>query len=163
MMQHHIQRAALGALLLLAILVPATCSVWHPEPAAPDALRAFLTSRGLHITTVSDWGTDQPVFNVSMAGCAGPIRIFAVSSLMEDQNFIESRLPSKSVRTFFYLDKSRTTLDRMEIWTLYAGAQARNIVRSRPLTYLDNMIEVVSPSRCEALKSIDWGKFWGDE
>jgi hypothetical protein len=161
MIPHPIQRVVLGALLLMAILLAAMRATWHPVPAAPDALGAFLKHQGLQNVKGSSWAPGQ-YFEASLAGCPGKgIHVFAVSSLMEDQNFVESRLPSKSVRTFFFLNKSwPTTLDRMEIWTMYAEAQARNIVRSHPLNYLDNIIEVVSPSRCDALESIDWPGFW---
>ena len=162
MMRHLIPRAALTVMLLLAVLLPAAWAEWRPETPAPDALRALLESQGLRDITGSTWAPGQ-FFDVSIAGCSGRIHVYLVSSLMEDQTFVESRLPSGSVRAFFFLDKSWTTLDRAEIWTMYAGAQARNAVRGRPLNYLDNIIEVASPSRCDALKSIAWCKYWSDD
>lgn len=157
---HRIPRAALGALLLLAILLPATFAMWRSGPADPHPLETFLKAQGLRDVKPSTWDSEQDVLDVSIPRCPGRAQILGVSSLLEDQDFIERHLSPGNVRTFVYVDKSWTTLNHFKVWIAYARAEARNVVRRRPLSHLDTIIETVAPPHCDGLASIDWRGFW---
>jgi len=158
----RVPRAALGALLLLAIVLPAALAAWQGDRAEAVSLGAFLNSRGLPDVEASAWDNGHQAFDVSVPGCPARVQVLTVSSFLEDRRIVEHHFPPGSVKTFVYLGEHWAMLDHVKIWMTYAGAEARNVVRPRALTNLNWIIEIATPSRCDALDAIDWRGFWGD-
>jgi hypothetical protein len=151
-------RVALCCVLAAAILVPASLSLWQSQHSEP--FKAFLQSLGLRDVQKSVWDTGENDYEASLKGCPDRIHILVVSSMLDDQPNIERHLPSRSVKTIFYLGNTWTSVDYVAVWTDFMRTVALNFFRKQPLIAITTMIEVVSPARCDAINSLDWQNYW---
>jgi hypothetical protein len=160
MRSSSLSRLAFGAIVLLAVALPAAFTVWRGDRVEMDLLGRYVKGPGLENVKVLPWDTGRPALEASIAGCRGRVQIFALSASMDDERNTERRYAQSGVRTFLYVDGVWPVLDHITVWTTYARAQAANVIREHPIINLDNIVEIVAPPGCDALHAMDLRGFW---
>lgn len=161
MTRNGLCRAALAIVLTAAVVLPAVLASWERDARTiDDRIASLLEAHGGRILREHPQGANAGTIEAVLPGCAEPVKLASVSSALEERADDGLQPASRGTTTYIYLGAKYPRLDHRRVWAAYLVALSRNLLRTRPIINLDEIVVATTIGTCPTLSAMRWDTVW---